>query len=87
VAALSVADGAYAGQKLHDALVKFGERTVEIVKRTDQAASFEVLPRRWVVASVERAADRMPTATNDRESQSNCCHKILPGFFKFVRFV
>src|ERR1700693_4509249 len=43
------ADGAYAGQKLRDALAKFGDWTVEIVKRSDQAAGFEVLPRRWVV--------------------------------------
>lgn len=43
------ADGAYAGQKLRDALAKFGDWTVEIVKRSDHAAGFEVLPRRWVV--------------------------------------
>jgi transposase len=35
--------------KLRDALAKFGNWTVEIVKRSDQAAGFEVLPRRWVV--------------------------------------
>ena len=27
----------------------FGDWTVEIVKRSDHAAGFEVLPRRWVV--------------------------------------
>jgi transposase len=43
------ADGAYAGQKFRDALAKFGDWTVEIVKRSDHAAGFEVLPRRWVV--------------------------------------
>src|SRR5437899_9858304 len=43
------ADGAYAGQKLHDALSRFGQWTVEIVKRSEQATGFEVLPRRWVV--------------------------------------
>jgi putative transposase len=43
------ADGAYAGQKLRDALAKLGDWTVEIVKRSDQASGFEVLPRRWVV--------------------------------------
>jgi transposase len=43
------ADGAYAGQKLHDALSHFGEWTVEIVKRSEQAVGFDILPRRWVV--------------------------------------
>src|SRR5438067_8699622 len=43
------ADGAYAGRKLRDALAKFGDWSVEIVKRSDHAAGFEVLPRRWVV--------------------------------------
>ncbi len=43
------ADGAYAGEKLRQALAKFGRWTVEIVKRSDRAAGFAVLPRRWVV--------------------------------------
>jgi transposase len=43
------ADGAYAGQKLRDALAKFGNWTVQIVRRSDQAAGFEIIPRRWVV--------------------------------------
>ena len=37
------------GKNSADALVKFGDWTVEIVKRSDHAAGFEVLPRRWVV--------------------------------------
>jgi len=43
------ADGGYAGPKLRGALQKVGTFTVEIVKRTDKAKGFEVLPRRWVV--------------------------------------
>ena len=43
------ADGAYAGPKLHGALEKIGDWTVEIIKRSDTANGFEVLPRRWVV--------------------------------------
>jgi transposase len=43
------ADGAYAGQKLHDGLTQFGQWTIEIVKRSEHAAGFEILPRRWVV--------------------------------------
>ncbi len=43
------ADGGYAGVKLQQALAKIGKWTVEIIKRSDAAKGFEVLPRRWVV--------------------------------------
>ena len=43
------ADGGYAGPKLRDALINIGRWTVQIVKRSDTADGFEVLPRRWVV--------------------------------------
>lgn len=43
------ADGGYSGSKLRDALKRIGEWTVEIIKRSDAASGFEVLPRRWVV--------------------------------------
>lgn len=43
------ADGGYAGPKLQGALVSLGRWTLEIVKRSDTAKGFEVLPRRWVV--------------------------------------
>jgi transposase len=43
------ADGGYAGPKLRDALSKLGNWTLEIVKRSDAASGFILLPRRWVV--------------------------------------
>jgi transposase len=43
------ADGAYSGNKLNEALSKLGDWTIEIIKRSDAAKGFEVLPRRWVV--------------------------------------
>ena len=43
------ADGGYAGEKLKDALANVGKWTLEIIKRSDTAKGFELLPRRWVV--------------------------------------
>ena len=43
------ADGGYAGDKLKDALAKIGKWTLEIIKRSDTAKGFVLLPRRWVV--------------------------------------
>jgi transposase len=43
------ADGAYAGEKLAQALAPLGDWTLEIVKRSDAAKGFVLLPRRWVV--------------------------------------
>ena len=43
------ADGGYAGAKLREALKRMGEWTIEIIKRSDTAQGFEVLPSRWVV--------------------------------------
>jgi transposase len=43
------ADSAYSGDKLLKALTKFGQWSIEIVKRMADTVGFEVLPRRWVV--------------------------------------
>ena len=43
------ADGGYAGDKLRAALQGQGVWTLEIIKRSDTAKGFELLPRRWVV--------------------------------------
>jgi len=43
------ADGGYAGPKLRDAMARHGDWTIEIIKRSDTAEGFEILPRRWVV--------------------------------------
>ncbi len=43
------ADGGYAGAKLKAALAKIGRWTIQVVKRSDTAKGFEVIPRRWVV--------------------------------------
>ena len=43
------ADGGYAGDKLKAALEGHGNWTLEIIKRSDTAKGFVLLPRRWVV--------------------------------------
>lgn len=43
------ADGGYAGDKLKDPLRRIGKWTIAIIKRSDAASGFEVLPRRWLV--------------------------------------
>ena len=43
------ADGGYAGPKLRAALHGAGDWRIEIVKRSDAAKGFEVIPRRWVI--------------------------------------
>lgn len=43
------ADGGYAGDKLREAMQDHGRWSIEIVKRSDAAKGFIVLPRRWVV--------------------------------------
>ena len=43
------ADAAYAGEKLRNALADMGTWSIEIIKRSDTAKGFVLLPRRWVV--------------------------------------
>ncbi len=43
------ADSGYAGDKLKNALLGNGDWTIEIIKRSDTAKGFVLLPRRWVV--------------------------------------
>jgi transposase len=43
------ADADYAGDRLKGAVKNLGDWTIEIVKRSDAAKGFVLLPRRWVV--------------------------------------
>jgi transposase len=68
------ADGGYAGPKLRGALDRIGTWTVEIVKRSDTAKGFEVLPRRWVV---ERSQRRGPDHNRPHPPRHPTPRKVL----------
>ena len=64
------ADGGCAGPKLKDAMSRFGDWTIEILKRSDRAKSFEVLPRRWVVERTFAWLGRSRRLAKDWENPS-----------------
>src|ERR1700756_431973 len=63
------ADSAYAGDKLLNTLSKFGNWTIEIVRRMADTIGFEVvLPRRWVVERTLARLNRNRRLAKDFEA-------------------
>ena len=62
------ADAAYAGETLKQVLARLGNWTIEIIKRSDLAKGFELLPRRWVVERTIAWLNRNRRLTKDFEA-------------------
>jgi transposase len=61
-------DGGYAGPKVRGALKGEGDWQIEIIKRSDAACGFEVLPRRWVVERTDPWRGRCRRLAKDWEA-------------------
>lgn len=61
------ADSGYVGQKWHDWFQWYCNWAITIVKRTDPAAKFEIVPRRWVVERTFAWLDRYRRLSKDYE--------------------
>ena len=64
------ADGGYAGDKLKNALKSHGDWRIEIVKQSDAAKGFVLLPRRWVVERTLAWLNRNRRLAKDVKGQS-----------------
>lgn len=78
------ADGGYAGKKLKAALARMGKWTIQIVKRSDKAKGFEVIPRRWVVERTFAWLSRKPQArqglrADSRKRNRLALHRLHPA--------
>jgi transposase len=62
------ADGGYAGEKFAGSLAETGKWSIEIIKRSDTAKGFVLLPRRWVVERTLAWLSRNRRLAKDFES-------------------
>ena len=72
------ADGGYQGPQFRKQLARVLPRlSVEIVKRSDTAKGFEVLPRRWVVERTFAWLNRCRRLAKDFENRSGNASNFL----------
>ena len=83
------ADGGYAGQKLSAAIAHIEGLAMEIVKRSDAAKGFVVLPKRWVVERSFAWLNRCRRLAKDWESTiaSSEAWLLLASIRRMVRAV
>lgn len=75
------ADGGYQGEKFRDAMKQvLPDLSIEIVKRTDAAKGFTVLPRRWVVERTFAWLNRCRRLAKDVE----CQHRSALAFVRLA---
>ena len=72
-----IGDGGYAGGKLRGALAELGRWMIEIVKRSDRAEGFVVLPKRWIVERSFAWPGRCRRLTKDIEATISSSHAWL----------
>ena len=80
------ADGGYQGTQFEQAVAKIlPELQVEIVKRSDHAKGFEVLPKRWMVERTFAWLGRCRRLAKDFENLT----RIAPAFVRLasIRFM
>lgn len=70
------ADGGYAG-KLIEWVKEFGGWVLQIVKRSDDAKGFEVIPRRWVVERTFAWLGRCRRLSKDYEQNTQSSEAMI----------
>jgi len=83
------ADGGYAGDKLATALAGLGRWTLDIVKRSDAAEGFVVLPRRWVVERTFAWLGRCRRLAKDfeRSVESSAAWALIAHIRRLTRLI
>ena len=73
------ADGGYAGAKLQTSLSAIGKWTLEIVKRSDVATGFELLPRRLSRRAHAGVAQPEPPPRQGLRGPGRDRHRMAPA--------
>jgi transposase len=71
------ADGAYQGAATAAAVKALGAWELEIVKRSDQAIGFEVIPKRWIVERTFAWLGRCRRLAKDFENRTRTALAFL----------